>query len=427
MEENLQKQNEISIMEIFRLLLSKLKLLILIVIAGALLGAGIGFLRTHNIEYYGTEMKFYINPNKNSGDAVSDSQYGIYGAYNKNVLNNMVELLDSEAFAEKLLLNEKGLPTNERIVALEKKKESLKGEALTKYTKSFDDLVSSVNKATVAADKYESSYNDLLDSLSNLNVINEQVEKRSAALNKLWNEARMKDSTLPYTPIYGVNDEIDAAINALQKATADQLTAESSYEILNKEVTELNKNAEDLKRDAVEKWTELDVDYYKREVGKIVSAVTYSYYDETKDASADDLARSFIYVNISVYNGEAYAKDLREKLKDAVPAYIIERMPVPSGYNGTSCIRISRRDEVRRTNEGLVSSTAIKYALILGAASLLIACIVIIIVDRSDKRLRSIEQITDVFNVPVLGVIPTFKDSERLKTDDNNDSTTEVQ
>ena len=106
---------------------------------------------------------------------------------------------------------------------------------------------------------------------------------------------------------------------------------------------------------------------------------------------------------------------LREKLKDAVPAYIIERMPVPSGYNNTSCIRISRMDEVRRTNEGLVSSTAMKYALILGAAALLISCIVIIIIDRSDKRLRSIEQITDVFNVPVLGVIPTFQDSERVE------------
>ncbi|MBE5744974.1 MAG: hypothetical protein E7355_02435 [Clostridiales bacterium] len=415
MEENLQKQNEISIMEIFRLLLSKLKLIILIVIAGALLGAGIGFLRTHNVEYYGTEMKFYINPNKNSGDAVSDSQYGIYGAYNKNVLNNMVELLDSEAFAEKLLLNEKGLPKKERLDALEKKKSTLTGKELEKFTEELNTLNTSVVTATAEVVKYENAYNELLDSLSNLNDINEQVEKRSAVLDELWNEARMKDSKLPYTPIYGVNDEIDAAINDLQNATTEQLKAESLYESWNKAVTERNKNAEDLKKEAVEKWSELDVDYYKREVGKIVSAVTYSYYDEAADASADDLARSFIYVNISVYNGEAYAMELREKLKDAVPAYIIERMPVPSGYNGTSCIRISRMDEVRRTNEGLVSSTAIKYALILGAAALLISCIVIIIIDRSDKRLRSIEQITDVFNVPVLGVIPTFQDSERVE------------
>ena len=88
-------------------------------------------------------------------------------------------------------------------------------------------------------------------------------------------------------------------------------------------------------------------------------------------------------------------------------------MPVPSGYNGTNCIRITRTDNVYRTNSDVAKPTAVKNALLFGAAFFVIACIIVIFVDRSDKRLRSIEQITDIFNVPVLGVIPTFKESER--------------
>ena len=114
-------------------------------------------------------------------------------------------------------------------------------------------------------------------------------------------------------------------------------------------------------------------------------------------------------------------------------------MPVPSGYKGTNCIRISRTDGVYRTNSDVAKPTAIKKGLLFGAAFFVVACVIVIFVDRSDKRLRSIEQITDIFNVPVLGVIPTFKDSERAdnqtsskadepaKEEEDNKDETEVQ
>ena len=38
------------------------------------------------------------------------------------------------------------------------------------------------------------------------------------------------------------------------------------------------------------------------------------------------------------------------------------------------------------------------------------ACAVIIIIDKSDKRLRDYEVITRTFNVPVLGIVPTIED-----------------
>lgn len=410
MEEITQKQNEISIMEIFRLLLSKLKLLILILVLGASIGAGFGFLRTHNVEYYGTELKFYINPSKDVGTSVnSDSQYGVYGAYGKNVMNNMVELLESEAFAEKLLLNENGLPTKERLDAIKN-----------------DELNELVATATAAVAAYNEKYVGLESALTNLNLANELVDKKTAELNKLWNAARLEDSTLPVTPKTGVSTEIDNAISSLNSATVTQLNAQHTYDDLYKEVKTLLDKADKAKEPALTKWRELD-GTYKSKISRICSSSSFSYYDESADVEAEDLARSFIYVNISVLNDSKYAEDLRLLLMKAVPEYIVEKMPIPSGYDGTNCFRISRTDEVHLTNSGVVRTTAIKYGLLLAAASFVVACIVIIIVDRSDKRLRSIEQITDLFNVPVLGVIPTFKDTERVQKNDEQNDKTEVQ
>lgn len=396
MEEITQKQNEISIMEIFRLLLSKLKYIILIVILGAGLGAGFGFLRTHNVEYYGTDIKFYINPSKDKGSSVnSDSQYGVYGAYGKNVLNNMVELLESEAFAEKLLLGEDGLPTEKTLASINNEK-----------------LYEKVAIAKIAVQKYNTQYENMENALSELNLANELVTKKSTELDKLLSVEGTEQA------------QIDNAKFELGQATLAQVEAQQKYDNFYKEVSGLSKKADEAKKPALELWRELDPTY-RTNLNRITSSSKFSYYDETSKAQADDLARSFIYVNISVLNDKKYAEELRIKLMDAVEDYIIEKMPVPSGYAETNCIRISRTDEVVRTNGGVVKSTAIKYGLILGAASLIIACVVFIIVDRSDKRLRSVEQITDIFGVPVLGVIPTFKDTEKVEDDTQEEQTKE--
>ena len=424
MEEITQKQNEISIMEIFRLLLSKLKYIILVVILGAALGAGFGFLRTHNVEYYGTEIKFYINPQKDKDTSVnSESQYGVYGAYGKNVLNNMVELLESQSFAELLLLNEKGLPTQERLDFL-----------------ANNDLNALVQTATVAVDAYNAKYASMETALATLNLANELVSTKTAELDKLWTAARLENPALPSTPTAGLtNTTIDNAISALSQATVAQVQAQQTYANLYKEVASLATQADNAKKPALDLWRELDKNYYTTNLNKISSASTFSYYDAKTDASSEDLARSFIYVKISVLNDKEYAEDLRELLIKAVPEYIIEKMPVPSGYISTNCIRISRTDGVYRTNSDVAKPTAIKKGLLFGAAFFVVACVIVIFVDRSDKRLRSIEQITDIFNVPVLGVIPTFKDSERAdnqtsskadepaKEEEDNKDETEVQ
>ena len=110
MEENIRTQEEISLGDIFRILLRKIKVLVLALVIGAVVGAGFGVVRTYNVKYYGTTMQFYVTPKKDSASVTSDSQYGVYGAYSSLVMDAITKLLGSESFAEELMLDEDGIP-----------------------------------------------------------------------------------------------------------------------------------------------------------------------------------------------------------------------------------------------------------------------------------------------------------------------------
>ncbi len=295
MEENVRKTDELSLFDILKLFWRHIKLLLLVLLGGIIVGASIGAISKANIDYYGTSLTFYVNPyidetaeDDGTGSTTTDSQYGVYGAYGKHVMDNMVKLLSSELFSEILIQDVPNLP--EKIVD----------------------------------GKLNSKYENLLMTVQN--------------------------------------------------------------------------------------------------------SVSFSYYGGEDDASdVDSLARSFIYVNISVLNSESLAQYLMESVLAQVPVFVEENMTVPNGYDGTNCRTTNVIHKTRLLNEGEAFSTAVTDALIFGFGALIIVCIALIVIDRSDKRLRSVDQITETFNVPVLGVIPTIEKKEPHTENQDKNENAEVQ
>ncbi len=300
MEEQIGVRDEISLSELFKILWRKALVLILVCMIGCVAGGALGVLKTWNVHYYGTKVEFYVNPSK-SEDASSEtgSQYGVYGTYGKPLMESMVKLLESEDFAEKLMLDENGMPAKK------------------------------------------------------------------------------------------ISTEIDALID------------------------EGDANG------ALEAWRKTE--HYKKMIAFVCDATSYSY--ATDSNVEEELAKSFIFVEISVLSGDkekgmGNAQILLDRVKTHVPAYIKKNMVKPDGYDETNCQRITRLDEVKLLNPGEMLSTAIKYAILLGAASFLAASVAVIVVDYSDKRLRNFERTMDQLGVPVLGVIPTITEpAPKAQTD----------
>ena len=183
--------------------------------------------------------------------------------------------------------------------------------------------------------------------------------------------------------------------------------------------------AEEARKEALNLWRVSYPDYEEK-LEIVLESISYSYYDENTSEDVTDLARSFIYVKIAVINDEELAKEFYSRISTLVPEFVKTNMAVPSGYDGTNCQRITRNDKIDRTNENLLIKTAIKYGFLLSAAAVVVACVAVIVVDRSDKRLRSVEQITETFNIPVLGVIPSFEKKEEKQTAEEQSNNTEV-
>ena len=387
-EEIAQPDEGLSLIDIIRLLLQKIKLLILVVLIGGICGGVFGVWHTIDMKYYGTSLEFYVNPEKpasvgssSSSAANSSSQYGVYGAYGRHVMDAMIKLLSSESFTEKLLLEDNGLPSTNLYPNLSESK--------------YVNAEQAIQKAKVEWEKMEQLDKTRTLKLEELNdcwiLAGLTGSFSEASYNKLMQST---DITVPayltsaYTD-YKTADELRG--DALVKATATQQESDAIVEIL------------------LDEWREHP--NYLDNLSKFQKSVKYSYLGDNENVEdANNLARSFIYVDISVLNDEDFAKDLLDRVKRSVPAYIEQNMIVPTDYEGTSCTRITRNDDIRRTNPNFRRNQSIKYAVLAAMAAGVIASVLIIILDAQDKRLRDHEVITKKLKVPVLGIIPTIEE-----------------
>ncbi|MBR1974690.1 MAG: hypothetical protein IKA20_02460 [Clostridia bacterium] len=469
MEQNVQEKEGISLLDILRLLWSKVLILLLTVIVGGLAGAGVAIVRTINVDYWGTRVEFYVNPDKPKQTTGEGSQYGVYGAYGRHVMDNMVKLLDSESFTEKLMLNGADLPVAEYWINPNNPSEVALGldvkvataqEALilssalknvtekqakvvsedfmnlqnawataiigTEYAQSttynknlYSQAIHDFRLAGIDTTDLEAayiSYEGSLDSKTASSTAQTLLEPFTNAAEEALPSFRSdfdaaKKLTNEKDKAIAINAAYEKYFNSVISVFDSHKKALGSNVILNtissaastaKEVAEAEKTA------AYETWSHTEA--YKSELAKYSSAVSFSYLRADEDTEdANNLARSFIYVKISVLNDREFANELLESVKNVVPGYVEENMAKPADYEGTNCQRITRSDEIRLTNPGYTTTEAIKYGLLFAAAALVIACVIIIIVDKSDKRLRDYEIITKKFNVPVLGVVPTIE------------------
>ena len=295
MEEKVQIEESINLLDIVKILVNKLLLLIMVGIISGFLGGVVAIAKTHNVNYWGTTVEFYVNPYKNadeddSGNVGNSSQYGVYGAYGRHVMDNIVKLLSSESFSEFLI------------------------DGVTESTELGEEIISS--------------------------------------------------------PMHNIPQKM-----GLNSKGERYMTNE-----------------------------------YKNFLKKVNSAVKFSYLeDDSEKADANNLARSFIYVNISVSNDKEFAEELLKSVKNIVPWYVEKNMTIPADYDGTNCQKITVLEEIVLTNPGYTTKSVFKYSILFAAVAEVIACVLIVLIDRSDKRLRDYEMVMRTLDVPVLGVIPTIE------------------
>lgn len=88
-------------------------------------------------------------------------------------------------------------------------------------------------------------------------------------------------------------------------------------------------------------------------------------------------------VTISVPKDRDYAEELRDRLNIVLPEFLEQNMPLPGGdYVGTECQTLTVVDEVDVLNDGQMIKDMIKFGLLIGAATFIVGCVVIVIMER---------------------------------------------
>ena len=384
------------------------------------------------MKYYGSQLRFYVNPENptlsedGSGLNTSGSDYSVYGAYADYVMDNMVKLLNEDAFAEELLLrwqdtsnaeivDDATTPYNEEDVYkyLPVKDFWEEGTALATslneaIDKAIEPVMEKIKAESEAAAAQEYYIEAVADYLEAANVLKEKW-------NDVFGTSHGEYSELLYNNLTAT-DKAKEGFSEVEKAFGAE--REKSKEMSNATI-KLTSAKDDiqLKDDAMKPYRGAvlslweKTSHYKKMLSKFSSAVRCSFLTANENREdANKFARSFIYVSISVY-GDAnreFGEEVYEIVKDFVPAYVAENMAIPKGYQSTNCSRVSRNDEIKQTNVGYTRREAIKSAFLMAVAFGVVACAVIIIVDRSDKRLRDCDVITREFQVPILGFVPTI-------------------
>lgn len=445
MEKNFQAEEGISLLDVAKLLLGKIKLLILVVLIGGIVGASFAVVTTRKVDYYGTEVSFYVNPKK-AGENDSESQYGVYGAYGKHVMDNMVKLLNSEIFTELLILNGETLPVAEEWADKDDAEELANLEKLISEAKTAQDKASAVqleadNALVRLQGLWTSAMQDNKDyktvaysKASYDKVVLGNEDKYSTKLVEAYKEyegdkafdiqTAWKDvvkNIAEYKDILYTKEIYDKAVEKYPEIRDNLSSAFKSYEGLKMQALDVQNFSASETEEALEAWRQTDK--YKKDSKAYSEAISFSYLKETDSASTSDLARSFIYAKIEVLRDEAFANKLLEVIKVVVPEYVKENMAIPSGYESTNCRRVTTLNQIELTNPNYTRNQAIKYGILLAGVSFVVACALIIFIDRADKRLRDYNAITKEFGVPVLGVIPSIhyleEQSEKSNKEDN--------
>ena len=283
MEERERVENEISLKDVFNVLLDKIKLVVIVFLTGCLLGGAFGYAKSYDVVYYGAELTFFVSPKKSTDKEGNDI---IYGTYGNSIIDSMVRLLSTE--------------------------------------KSISDYISGIEG-------------------------------------------------VPEKPVYeeGMDENVYA-----EKVIA-----------------------------------------YNKFIRKVKESLTFTYKEDgsTEVESGDTESKNFIYVKISVKEEGEFNKEFTRKLlgqlQVKIPKVVEDSMlnPDENNFAQTNCTLVTPLyPMVKVMNEGYVVNQTFKFAVLLGLASLILICAIVIIMDRVDKRIKDAERIEEKFNIPLLGTIPSI-------------------
>ncbi len=358
---NVQNSSSVSFADILRMFRGKaVKIIIITLVVAILGGVGGAFIATFN-KAYGSTINFYLTT--------------------KDGTNALLPLLASDSFAEKLILEENGLPKpelcdekayNDAVAAVNAYNAAVKAkqDAVTEALKAASEFTVAETKYNIALSEYNRRFEELSIYLSVQDEIakGENYSEKVAAY-----EARLEEARIDL-------DEVKADYEVKAKAKAQ--TADDVIKA-KEAVKEARDNAYEKSEVVLEPWRESED--VKELVATITASVTYEYDKivdnvnaETVIENAENQNACFIVVTVNVPNDIETAKFIVERIKSRLPGFVVDNIERLTDVNKPQCTLISTFENVSEADHPELVKTVIKCSVGPALIVLVVACAIVI-------------------------------------------------
>ena len=355
-------QSPITFAAIVKMFRGKAKTLIISALIAVVIGGALGAFLTVSETSYGSTVNFYLTT--------------------KDGTQALLPLLNSDSFAEKLLLDENGLPPKTECDP-EDYDAALK--AINEYNDAVEVKRALAKQTSVLAAEYtvkETTYNALLDEYENrynelymyLSAQDEIAKGENHAATIQYYEKKLeeaRDALEAFTPEY------------LDKKTEKASNADALVKAKN-DVIDKRYLAQEAAEKVLASWRQKnDV---KNLVHIINDSVSYEYAKLVEGVSAGTVAESegnqnaaFLVITVNVPKDRETAEMIVEKLKERVPYFVEDNIERLTGVNDPKCTLISTfGDVVKIGGSGLIKAV-ITYALIAAVLVVVVAAFIIVV------------------------------------------------
>lgn len=373
-------QDEVTFAEIVRMFRGKLKVLICVALVAAIVGGAAGVLSSKFSEVYGSDIEFYLSPETNT--------------------QALLQYLKSDAFAERLLLNEYGLPEgSDRYDGYDEAKNAVKEEFAAR------DLVIELNKTFTDFNYYVSTDPNAKD---HEKMTFNEVDNRHKELLAQYEEcyALLEVYKNAYSDIVAGQESHLQKTKEYEDAVADALEELEEYrekyyypkteqkraltDALSRARAELKK-----KREIADKKVEAVLAQWRNDpeiqssISLIQDSVTYKYATVIDDNSNNSISNidkieqntnySFLEVSVAVDDDQVFANDIVEKIKNSAPDLIAVNLERLADCAEVKCTLISTNAKADSIGEVSTVQNAVLYAGVAAVLAVVLVCAVVVV------------------------------------------------
>ena len=352
MEQNTQSQS-LTLVDIIKMFKGKFVKLICITLAAAILCGGIIILKTAFFGEYGAEVTFYLS--------YADGSY------------ELLTLLQSESFAEKLLLDENGLPPKSECDPADYEAALAAINAFNDARQQKHDVYEILNMIPYSLAIIQDTYNNLVADYNEIyNLLNIY---KSAQSDKIADNDNHAKKIAEYEEKLAV---ASAAKDEYEKSTynpaiKNKLELEEKAAKASELVKNTRKESEELTEKLVSKWRKNKE--VSKEIQKVSQSVKFEFATRevnNGNATVDVDNSIFLIISVATSEGEEFAEKVVESIKTITPGFMEKNIERLTGATEPYCTLISTLS----TSHNLDAKDMIKNAIVFAVLGGAIACVV---------------------------------------------------